>query len=51
MLHRIEERFLAEVPGVSLGSQLNFTVWQEHVHGIEPTNEAMLAFDRAWLAN
>lgn len=49
VLRRIEELYLDKVPGLSLASSATFLIWGDTVHGVQPTNEAMVGFEKAWI--
>ncbi|NLT30407.1 MAG: ABC transporter substrate-binding protein [Propionibacterium sp.] len=51
VLKRIEEKFLADLPAVSFAGNVTLIAWQQDVHGVQPTNDAMVGFEKAWIAN
>ncbi|MGJ3508257.1 ABC transporter substrate-binding protein [Enemella sp. A6] len=51
VLQRIEARLMDQMPYVILSGAPAYVAWNDHVHGIVPSNDAMLAFDKAWLSN
>lgn len=51
VLQRIENTFLEDLPSINLASTPTFVIWSDDVQGIIPTNEAMLSFEKAWVAS
>lgn len=46
----IEKKFADYNPSVGLGSTANFMTWNDTVHGALGTNQTMMAFEKAWIA-
>ncbi|MGJ3508253.1 ABC transporter substrate-binding protein [Enemella sp. A6] len=51
VLKRVEERFLSDLPAITFAGNVTFIAWQQNVHGVQPTNDAMVGFEKAWIAN
>ncbi|ANH37013.1 Heme-binding protein A precursor [Nocardioides dokdonensis FR1436] len=46
----IEELWKDEVPYINLSGGAFFEAWGDNVHGIQPTSEAAVLFDEAWIS-
>ncbi len=44
----IEEQWQADVPAVVISAAGNYLPWSDAVHGIVPTTQTMLLYDKAW---
>lgn len=49
LLTRLEELWASEATGITLSSGGLFTAWNQHVHGVVPTAEAITLFGSAWV--
>lgn len=48
VLAKIQELWDTDVPGIGIQGGGTFTPWNDNVHGIVPTTEALLLYDKAW---
>ncbi len=46
----IEELWKEDVPYINVSGGAFFEAWGENVHGIQPTSEAAVLFDEAWIS-
>ncbi|MGJ3508252.1 ABC transporter substrate-binding protein [Enemella sp. A6] len=51
IVKKIEQKFLEDLPAISLANNANMVAWSNNVFGVQPTNDAMLGFEKAWIAN
>lgn len=48
VLTKIQELWDTDVPGVGISGNGTFTPWNDNVHGINPTTEMILLYNKAW---
>ena len=48
VMTKIQELWDKDVPGIGINAGGTFTPWNDNVHGIEPTTEMLLLYDKAW---
>lgn len=51
VLHRIDDAFSDKLPSVNFAGNVNFNMWADNVHGVQPIAEAMMGFEKAWIAS
>ena len=44
----IEEQWQADIPAIVVSASGNYLPWSDAVHGIVPTTQTMLLYDKAW---
>ncbi|QIX25640.1 ABC transporter substrate-binding protein [Nocardioides sp. JQ2195] len=49
VLTKIEALWAEDAPGVAINSGAMLNVWNENVHGIKPSGETIVLFDKAWI--
>ncbi|MGJ3508191.1 ABC transporter substrate-binding protein [Enemella sp. A6] len=50
VLRRVEEKVAADMPVIPLGAGIAMVGWTADAHGINPTNDGMVGFEKAWLS-
>lgn len=48
-LQELEQYIFDTAPIISLSGQSRYTIWQDNIHGVRPTNDSMLDFSKAWI--
>jgi peptide/nickel transport system substrate-binding protein len=48
VMTKIQELWDKDIPGIGISGGGTFTPWNDNVHGIKPTTETLLLYDKAW---
>lgn len=48
VMTKIQELWDKDVPGIGINGGGSFLPWNDNVHGISPTTETMVLYDKAW---
>ncbi len=48
VMTQIQELWYQDIPGIGIAGNGTFSPWNDDVHGITPTTEALLLYDEAW---